>query len=108
MDLAAEIREQVASYLSGRLPIADLWRWLQDRLWDIDNREHPVTASMAHEIELLLSETAHGDWTENELREKLRPITSMYEFTVGPRGVTTSSGPVGTIILRPPRVLQVA
>ena len=75
MDLASEIRRQVASYLSGGIAIASLWACLHGQLWDIDNRE-PASAAMAHEVELLLSETAHGDWTEEELRDRLRLVVS--------------------------------
>ena len=42
-------------------------------MWDIDHSD-PRTAPLAHEVELLLTETAHGDWTEDELRDKLREI----------------------------------
>lgn len=109
MDLQAEIRQQVGRYLSQQIPIRELWSWTQEHFWDIDNREASETARMAHDVELLLFETAHGDWTEHELREKLRPVVSRYEFSFGRRPLTTVSAASGrTIILTPSRGLQPA
>lgn len=73
MDLASEIRHQATRFLDDEIAVAALWSWLEQHMWDIDNRD-PKTAPLAHEVELLLTETAHGDWTEDELRDKLREI----------------------------------
>lgn len=106
MELAAEIRRQIRDYLAGRISIAEFWGWLQEQLWDIDNRE-PLSAPLAHEVALLLSETAHGDWTEAELRERLTPEAAVYEFVTERSTVTTTSvGDVRNVII--PGVLQPA
>ncbi|MGH2397937.1 MAG: hypothetical protein ACRDFW_13380 [bacterium] len=103
MDLQAEIRDEVAAYLSGVRSIASLWDWAQERFWDIDNREDPEQAMLAHEVALLLSETANGDWTEDELRDALRAVVSVYRFRIGKRPDLTSSAGLGrTVIMSSP------
>jgi hypothetical protein len=82
MDPSAEIREQARRLLNREIPVAEFWSWLQPKMWDIDRVDRSA-ASLAHQIELLLTETAHGDWTEDELRDKLRELL----FADDPRSV---------------------
>ena len=103
MDLQAEIRDEVAGYLAGHRSISALWDWAHARFWDVDNREDPEQARLAHEVELLLSETANGDWTEDELRDKLRGLVSVYQFRIGNRpDRINSAGPGRTLIIASP------
>lgn len=102
MKLAPEIRREVAKYVAGQSNIADLWTWVQANFWDVDNRD-PLSAPVAHEVELLLSETAHGDWTESELRERLAPLASLYEFTfTGTVSIRTSVASARTLLIPQP------
>jgi hypothetical protein len=72
--LDVEIRKQLTRYLAGELPIADFHAALTPLVWDIERRTDPATASLGREVELLLAEAEHGDWTEEELRQRLAPI----------------------------------
>lgn len=102
MRLANEIRREIARYVAGQSDVTDLWTWVQDNLWDVDNRD-PLSAPLAHEVELLLSETAHGDWTEAELRERLTPLASLYEFAADATLlIRTSAGSVRTLFILQP------
>jgi hypothetical protein len=93
-NLGVEIRKQVVRYLASEISIADLHRSLAPLTWDIDRRSDPETAATGHELDLLLAESAHGDWSEAELRQRLSPFVTSYSITTGDApisGTSTSS-----------------
>src|SRR5437870_1018722 len=90
-----EIREQLARYLSGKIALQAFRDWFLPEAWNIDQRAGAASAGLAHEVELLLSEFEHGDWTEDELKRRFR---SLLEYQVaGLSGVfvrtESSAGP---------------
>ena len=85
------IRGQLAEYLSGRQRLQAFRSWLLHYAWNIERRADLETAKLAREIELLLAEFDHGDWTEVELVAKLRPFVTTYTFRIGEPIVAMSS-----------------
>lgn len=82
-NLGFEIRKQVARYLAGGLAIADFHAAVVPLIWNIERRADPEAVSLGREVELLLAETEHGDWTEDELRERLAPMVTNYIVSMG-------------------------
>jgi hypothetical protein len=74
-----EIREQVARYLKGEIALQAFHDWFLPEAWNIDKRAAAASAGLAHEIQLLLFEVEHGDWSEKELKQRLRS-TIRYEI----------------------------
>lgn len=70
-NLQLRLRRQIASYLSGKVDLPVLYRWVGELSWQIEHRE-PADADTVRAIELLLAECAHGDWNEDELKSHLR------------------------------------
>ena len=89
--LDLEIRSRLADYLGGRTGLQDLQQWVTTQAWNIEKRADSATASLVREIDLFLAEFAHGDWTDVELAEKLRPFVTAYTFRVGEPIVAMSS-----------------
>ena len=76
--LEFDIRRSVAGYLSDEYSLNPFSERLGPLLWSA-HKEHDVAAEdLAHEIELGLAEFSNGDWSEDELREQLRPLVTMY------------------------------
>jgi hypothetical protein len=86
-----EIRGRLADYLGGKATRQDFQQWLMPQAWNVEKRVDSATANLVRELELLLAEADHGDWTEAELLEKLSPFVTAYTFRIGEPIVTTSS-----------------
>lgn len=82
-DLGFELRKQLIRYLAGGLGISDFHAAVTPLFWNIEKRADQAAADLGREIELLLAETAHGDWTEDELRERLSPMVTNYVVSMG-------------------------
>ena len=89
--LDLEIRAQLTRYLGGEISLQALHDWLTPRSWNIDRRSLPETAELVHTVELELSEFAHGDWTEEELKRHLRPLVSTYTVSLGESSTTVTT-----------------
>ena len=70
--IEVEIRERVAQYVAGDLSLREFQEWFVPRAWGMDAADDVRAAERANEIELFLAEFSNGDWSEGELREKLR------------------------------------
>jgi hypothetical protein len=70
MSIDLQIREQISLYLLGQLDPAELESWLVAATWDIDDEPQAVRRAAFRALRLL-SETANGDWTEEELARSL-------------------------------------
>ena len=73
-NLGFEIRKQVIRYLAGDISLADLNAALVPLTWNIEWRTDPRAASLGRDIELLLAEFSHGDWSKAELKSHLRTL----------------------------------
>jgi hypothetical protein len=78
-----EIREQIAAYLARTVGAAELEDWLHDVAWDLEDdkptRSHVMAATR------LLAEHARGDWTDDELRDRLGALNRSYWFELAPK-----------------------
>jgi hypothetical protein len=72
--LGAEIRQELRRYLAGELPIAEFTDWFIPILWDAAEGNNEAAADLAAHVDLLLIEYSNGDWTEDQLRDLLRPL----------------------------------
>lgn len=63
-----EIRDQLARYIAGHVSLNAFRDWFAPQAWNIDQRVDTATARMVHEIDLVLAEFDHGDWTEEEVK----------------------------------------
>ncbi len=79
-----EIRDRLARYLNGDIPLHDFEDWFVPVSWDIEQIHNSEANELAGEIELRLAEFSNGDWTEAELRSKLEPLVSMYRTELIP------------------------
>jgi hypothetical protein len=82
MDL--EARELIARYLAGNMDAAELENELEEVAWDSDPEDGPSFALR------MLHEYSNGDWTEDELHQRLDPIGHTYVHTI------TTSNSTGT------------
>lgn len=81
--LEVDVRERLVRYLADEATLADFRTWFIGEAWNIDKRATEATAQLVHQIELLLSEHEHGDWTERELRRELAPLVTEYSMVIG-------------------------
>lgn len=88
--LDLELRERLAEYLEGTLLLKELYDWLSPAGWNIDSHAPPA-ADLFHEVELLLAEYAHGDWTEEELRQRFSPLVTSYTVLIGTPEISVST-----------------
>ena len=77
-----EIRKRIAKVVEGKLAPADLEEWLQAYAWDLSaGPAHGLAADAMR----LLSEHANGDWTDDEVRDRLGIISRVYWFQQAPK-----------------------
>ena len=100
--IEVEISERVAQYVAGDLSLREFQEWFVPRSWGIDAAGDIHAAKLANEIELFLAEFSNGDWSEGELREKLRReclrsqlATSRVDLVGAPWLVTSTSSSLG-------------
>ncbi|MDO8475816.1 MAG: hypothetical protein Q7W02_06395 [Candidatus Rokubacteria bacterium] len=68
------LRRLATRYLAGEVQLAVVHAWIAAEAWNIDARADAGVAQLYHDVELLLAEHGHGDWTEDELKDRLAPI----------------------------------
>jgi hypothetical protein len=95
--LDVELRTQLVRYLSHAISLRAFCEWFTPAAWNIDQRADRATADSFHEVELLLSEHAHGDWEEDELRERLAPLVTTYTVRYGGGPSWSSTGEVKVV-----------
>jgi len=81
--LALAIREHLARYITGEITIQQFREWFSPRAWNIHQHADTPTVQLAHEIDLLLAECDHGDWTEDELKQHFFPLASLDQLGRG-------------------------
>ena len=91
--LALEIQNYVARYLSGEISLEDFRSWFDVATWDAFDAATTAAQQLAGQIDLWLAEFSKGHWTESELREKLRPLARNVSTTqVRPAGSIAERG----------------
>lgn len=86
MALDAELRQELCRYFGEEITIEDFREWLAPRAWNIHKRADTELAHLVQQIEAILSEFDHGDWTEGELRQQLAKL-------IEPVSIKTSVAP---------------
>lgn len=89
--LDLEIRRRVADYLAGAETLEAFRQWFLPATWNIERYADAATVTLVREIDLLLAEFEHGDWSTTELADKLRPLVTRYSFSIGSRVSTEST-----------------
>lgn len=69
--LEKDILGWIARYISREVSLREFQEWFVPRVWNIDSTGDAAAAQLAGRIELFLAEFSNGDWTEEELRQKL-------------------------------------
>ena len=101
--LEFEIRDHVARYLNGDIPIDEFRDWLVSRTWDVERCGHPGVIDLVGEIELAYAELANGHRTEDEFRSLLRPMVSDYACSVPAHGSSVTVKTESSSITAPVR-----
>ena len=83
--LDQEVCSQLVRYLANQLPLNEFRDWFDQSTWEVDQSGSPEAMRLASEIELRLAEFSSGHWTEDELRQQLRPLTEVCEVEVRAR-----------------------
>jgi hypothetical protein len=73
MSLELQILERISLYVEGQIDVSDLESWLSAVTWQIDD-EPDAIRRLAFDALRLTSETANGDWTEDQLRLQLEAL----------------------------------
>jgi hypothetical protein len=95
--LEKNIRKKLIGYLTGRISLAAFTRWFGPVLWEIETSGSRGAQRSAYYIELCLSEFDHGDWTEDELKSKFRPLVTSYSLGEEGRMQTSTSNTILTV-----------
>jgi hypothetical protein len=72
MDL--ETRAHIARYVGGKTDASELEDELEGIAWEDDSGGVSFVLRLLHEL-------AHGDWTDEELRERLDPFARTYNVS---------------------------
>lgn len=87
-----DIREQIAHYVAREIDAAALEDWLHDYAWKLEDSGGPLALQTLR----LLAERGNGDWTDDELRDRLAALSRTYWLEHAPRLVY--SGSIGHVI----------
>lgn len=85
-----EIRERLGEYIAGQVNLREFEDWFIPRSWNIEKAGSSDAEKLAGEIELRLAELSDGHWTEDEMKDLLRPLVHVQEYA--PTTGTGSSG----------------
>jgi hypothetical protein len=96
MPLAAQIRAQIARYLTGAITLNEFQEWFVPEAWVVEASSPAY--DLAQTIELLLAEYTSGHRTQDELREALGALTVSVTVHTAPAMAMASSA----VIARPP------
>jgi len=82
--LDIEIRDRLASYLVGEISLQDFEHWFVPSSWNIVQSKNQAAVNLVYEIELWLAEYSDGFWSEDELKDQLRPLVENYRIELEP------------------------
>ncbi len=87
-----DVRDKLGSYLLGEISLEDFREWFIPVLCVVDDSHNHAAINMVYEIELRLVEFSNDYWSENELKNLLRPIVENYYIEIdGPNLVLGSN-----------------
>ncbi len=80
--IASDVRAQVAAYLAGECSLETFYDRFVPATWSVDPADDQELRDLVGEVHLRVAEYTHGDWTEDELRNWLRPLVQQYRALV--------------------------
>lgn len=80
--LDIEIREWLTRYLVKELTFEQFEDWFVPSIWEVEKSGDQMAINLANEIESTIAEFTNGHLTENELKNKLRPLMQQYSVKV--------------------------
>lgn len=80
--LDSTIREKLSAYLAKEISLREFEDWFFPETWEVDQPDDFSLINLVYGIKLRLAEFSHSDWTEDELRDWLRPFVESFEVTV--------------------------
>lgn len=92
--LDSELRERLHRYVVGEIDLHSFREWFVAQAWNIDKRVDESTAALVHEVDLVLAEFDHGDWTEEEVKHHFNSLieeTTTVQFSEIPPWIQSSS-----------------
>ncbi|MBI3048496.1 MAG: hypothetical protein HYY76_09325 [Acidobacteria bacterium] len=98
-ELSFRIRRQLSRYLAGQMSFHQFTAWLSPITLATFESGDPQTQDLVAEMELRFAEYSNGDWTEEALRNLLRPLVVTYTSSLAPREEYLVSGSASTIRL---------
>jgi hypothetical protein len=104
--LDVEIRSHLIEYLLGRFSLDQLQEWLAVHTWDVHQTGLRFAQELAYTLQHRIAEYSNGDWSEDELKDLLRPLASVFE--VDASGCLISSSSSDEVVLRAPTPRVVA
>lgn len=75
--LEQEIREKLNLYLSGQISLTEFRSWFVPRVWALETKDQESTEGIVNQVFLALAEYSNDDWSEDELRALLQPLTKV-------------------------------
>src|SRR5258708_12213450 len=78
------VRERLAEYLAGEISLHEFEDWFFPETWDVDQLDNLALTNLVYGIKLRLAEYSNGDWTEKELRDRLRPFLQKHQMVSSP------------------------
>jgi len=80
--LDIDIRDKIVSYLLDDISIEQLEDWFVSASYNFLQKENKNIVDLVSDIGLLLAEYSNGDWSENELKNFLRPMVESYSVYI--------------------------
>ena len=68
------ISQELTAYLDGEQTLGEFSEWFYPETWNIHQWASEKVQEVVYAIKLLLAEYSGGVWSEEQLREKLRPF----------------------------------
>jgi len=83
---ASQIRNELAFYLAGVIPLQEFEDWFVLKTWNVSNSGSKASEVLTFEIEALLSDYSSEYFSEKRLKEKLQDVlqsgTKVAEITL--------------------------
>jgi hypothetical protein len=86
----SQIRQWLARYLSGEIPLEVFEDWLAQQSWNMHKDSDQRAQELASAIELRLAEHSSGHLDHRALREELLPFVTNYTVQVSIGGAPLS------------------
>jgi len=71
--LLSELQQHLLNYLNGQTTLRQFEEWFVPATWDVQDTDNPQLIETRNAIDARIAEYTNGDWSEDELRNFLRP-----------------------------------